>query len=144
MCIRDSASSAFFCSPFEDAVILTLDGAGEDDSCGVFIGKETSIERIRTLRYPDSPGHFYCAITSYLGYEPNSDEYKVMGLASYGKPRFEKEMRELVAVGEDGSFRMNFRYFDYPYGEKVWFNEEFVRLFGPPRGEVRRGGRTPR
>jgi len=127
------AASAFYCSPFEDAVILTLDGAGEDDSCGVFVGEGNRIRRIRKMRYPNSPGHFYCAITSWLGFEPNSDEYKVMGLASYGEPKLLDKVRQTVRVADDGEFRMDFRYYDYPLGEKVWFSEEFVRLFGPAR-----------
>jgi carbamoyltransferase len=127
------AASAFLVSPFKEAAILTLDGVGEWATAAYGIGRENSIELLKEIRFPHSLGLLYNAFTYYLGFRVNSDEYKVMGLAPYGKPiYYGLIMKELINVKEDGSFRMNMKYFAYDYGLKMT-NRHFNKLFGSPR-----------
>ncbi len=127
------AASAFLVSPFSQAALLTVDGVGEWSTATYGRGSGSSIEFFKEIRFPHSLGLLYTAFTSYLGFKVNSAEYKVMGLAPYGVPRFEKEVRELIDVADDGSFRLNMEYFAYHYGLKMT-TERFHRLFGaPPR-----------
>jgi carbamoyltransferase len=128
------AASAFFPSPFESAAVLTIDGVGEwaTTTCGVGNGNTLSLEQ--ELRFPHSLGLLYSAFTYYTGFKVNSGEYKVMGLAPYGTPRFADLIRkELIDLRDDGSFQLNLAYFDYVGGLRMT-NERFHRLFGgPPR-----------
>jgi carbamoyltransferase len=127
------AASAFLVSPFEEAALLTVDGVGEWATASHGRGKGSDIELFREIRFPHSLGLLYTAFTGYLGFKVNSAEYKVMGLAPYGEPRFEREVHELIEVADDGSFRLNMEYFAYHYGLEMT-NERFHRLFGgPPR-----------
>lgn len=128
------AASAFFPSPFEEAAILTMDGVGEWATASIGVGRGNDIELIRELHWPDSLGLLYSAFTAYTGFRVNSGEYKVMGLAPYGEPRYvDLIYRELVDLREDGSFRLNQRYFNYLSGLTMT-NGAFSELFGgPPR-----------
>ncbi len=127
------AASAFLVSPFEEAAILTLDGVGEWSTATHGIGKGTDITLMQEIRFPHSLGLLYSAFTYYLGFRVNSAEYKVMGLAPYGKPTYYDKVRELVDIRDDGSFMLNMKYFEYPYGLRMT-NGHFDRLFGgPPR-----------
>ena len=128
------AASAFFPSPFDEAAILTMDGVGEWATATIGSGRGNDIEILRELHWPDSPGLLYSAFTYYTGFKVNSGEYKVMGLAPYGEPRYvDLILRELVDLREDGSFTLNQRYFDY-LGGLTMTNAAFDRLFGgPPR-----------
>ncbi len=133
------AASAFLVSPFREAALLTVDGVGEWSTATWGRGKDTEIELFNEIRFPHSLGLLYTAFTYYLGFKVNSAEYKVMGLAPYGEPRYRKQVGELIDVAEDGSFRLNMDYFGYHYGLRMT-TERFHDLFGgPPRqpeGEV--------
>jgi carbamoyltransferase len=128
------AASAFFPSPFEEAAILTMDGVGEWATASIGVGRGSTLELLQELRWPDSLGLLYSALTYYTGFKVNSGEYKVMGLAPYGEPRYvDLILRELVDLRDDGSFRLNQRYFDY-LGGLTMTNAAFAALFGgPPR-----------
>ncbi|MDP7281958.1 MAG: carbamoyltransferase N-terminal domain-containing protein, partial [Candidatus Poribacteria bacterium] len=128
------AASAFYPSPFQDAAILTLDGVGEWATSSQAIGKGSELEIIKEMKWPDSLGLLYSAFTYYTGFKVNSGEYKVMGLAPYGKPKFVDLIYDnLVDLKEDGSFSLNQEYFGYLTGLKMT-NERFDQLFGaPPR-----------
>jgi carbamoyltransferase len=131
---QSHAAAAFFPSPFEEAVILTLDGVGEWTTASVSIGRGNTIETVREIRWPHSLGLLYSAFTYYTGFRVNSGEYKVMGLAPYGTPIYaDLILKHLVNVAEDGSFWMDQSYFDYATGLTMT-NKKFERLFGgPPR-----------
>jgi carbamoyltransferase len=131
---QSHAASAFYPSPFKEAAILTLDGVGEWATATHGIGKDKEIELFDTIKFPHSLGLLYSALTYYLGFKVNSAEYKVMGLAPYGEPKYyDKMMEELIDVKEDGSFWMNMKYFAYDYGLTMT-NAKFDKLFGgPPR-----------
>ncbi|MGH7483825.1 MAG: carbamoyltransferase family protein, partial [Longimicrobiales bacterium] len=128
------AASAFFPSPFEDAAILTLDGVGEWDTATIGRGRGNQLETLRSLQFPHSLGLFYSAFTYYTGFRVNSGEYKLMGLAPYGEPRFADLIRqELIDIKPDGSFRLDMRYFGYCDTLRMT-KARFDRLFGvPPR-----------
>ncbi len=128
------AASAFFPSPFEEAAILTMDGVGEWATASIGAGRGSDIELIRELHWPDSLGLLYSAFTYYTGFKVNSGEYKVMGLAPYGEPKFlDLILGELMELGDDGSFRLDQKYFNY-LGGLTMTSEAFHDLFGgPPR-----------
>lgn len=127
------AASAFFPSPFEEAAILTMDGVGEWATASIGVGRGTDIEILHELHWPDSLGLLYSAFTYHLGFKVNSGEYKVMGLAPYGEPRFvDRILTELIDLREDGSLRLNQRYFSYLSGLTMT-NSAFTELFGVPR-----------
>jgi carbamoyltransferase len=128
------AASAFFPSPFDEAAILTLDGVGEWDTASIGHGRGNKIELIETLAFPHSLGLLYSAITYFCGFKVNSGEYKLMGLAPYGEPKYADVIREkLLDLKPDGSLRMDMRYFNYPQGLTMT-GPEFDTLFGgPPR-----------
>ncbi len=128
------AASAFFPSPFNEAIVLTADGVGELATTTVAIGRGNSLEIKKEIYFPHSLGLFYSAFTYFCGFKVNSGEYKLMGLAPYGKPIYKKKILDnLVDVKDDGSFRLNDKYFDYPVGSKMT-NEKFHNLFnGLPR-----------
>ena len=129
------AASAFYPSPFKEAAILTMDGVGEWTTSSIGVGKDKSLELVKELHFPHSLGLFYSAFTYYLGFKVNSGEYKVMGLAPYGQPKYVDLIREnLIDLKEDGSFRMNMDYFDYLAGLTMT-NKKFAKLFGAPRRE---------
>ncbi|HUP01000.1 MAG TPA: carbamoyltransferase [Gemmatimonadota bacterium] len=128
------AASAFFPSPFEEAAILTMDGVGEWATASIGIGRGNDIELLQELQWPDSLGLLYSAFTYYIGFRVNSGEYKVMGLAPYGEPKYVRLiLDELIDLREDGSFTLNQTYFNYLTGLTMT-NGAFDRLFGgPPR-----------
>jgi carbamoyltransferase len=128
------AASAFFPSPFEEAVVLTMDGVGEWTTTSVAIGRGKKLEIVRELHFPHSIGLLYSAMTYYTGFKVNSGEYKVMGLAPYGEPKYKDLILEkLMDLREDGTFSLDQSYFDYCTGLKMT-NDKFSDLFGgPPR-----------
>jgi len=128
------AASAFYPSPFEDAAILTMDGVGEWATTSVGVGEGNRMRLLQEIRFPHSLGLLYSAFTYYCGFKVNSGEYKLMGLAPYGEPRFEKQIREhLIDLREDGSYRLDLSYFNYCQGLTMT-GPKFHALFGaPPR-----------
>ncbi len=128
------AASAFYPSPFEEAAILTMDGVGEWATASIGVGRGNEISLLSELHWPDSLGLLYSAFTYYTGFKVNSGEYKVMGLAPYGEPKYvDLIYRELMDLKEDGSFRLNQRYFNY-LGGLTMTSPAFDELFGgPPR-----------
>ncbi|PYK96439.1 MAG: hypothetical protein DME19_19720 [Verrucomicrobia bacterium] len=128
------AASAFFPSPFQEAAFLTVDGVGEWTTTSFGLGRDNQIEIYGELHFPHSLGLLYSAFTYFTGFKVNSGEYKLMGLAPYGEPRYvEVILKELVDLKEDGSFRLNMKYFDYCVGLTMT-NGRFEKLFGgPPR-----------
>ncbi len=134
------AASAMFCSPFEEAAVLTVDGVGEWTTTAV--GKATAdwrngipnrIGLSQELRFPHSLGLLYSAFTGWLGFKVNSGEYKVMGMAPYGQPRHLDKMEKIIKVFDDGSFQLNMDYFSFHHSLDQTYNGRFVGLFGPPR-----------
>ena len=126
------AASAFYASPFEEAVVLTLDGVGEWATTTVSIGKGHELDIVKEIHFPHSLGLLYSAFTYYIGFKVNSGEYKVMGLAPYGEPKYKDLILEkLIDLKEDGSFRLNQSYFNYATGLTM-VNQKFVDLFGEP------------
>ena len=127
------AASAFLVSPFREAAILTVDGVGEWATASYGVGRDREIDLFREIRFPHSLGLLYSAFTYYLGFKVNSAEYKVMGLAPYGVPRYVEQVKRLIDIRDDGSFEMDMRYFSYHHGLRM-VNGRFARLFGgPPR-----------
>jgi carbamoyltransferase len=131
---QSHAASAFFPSPFEEAAILTMDGVGEWTTTSVGIGRGNHLELVKEIYFPHSLGLLYSAFTYYTGFKVNSGEYKVMGLAPYGEPKYAQAILEhLIDLKDDGSFRLNQSYFDYCTGLRMT-NRRFDELFGgPPR-----------
>lgn len=128
------AASAFYPSPFQEALILTMDGVGEWATTSVAIGRSSDIQIVREIHFPHSLGLLYSAFTYYTGFKVNSGEYKVMGLAPYGEPKYVETIRDnLIDIKADGSFRLNLDFFDYCTGLTMT-NGRFDALFGgPPR-----------
>ena len=128
------AASAFYPSPFDRAAVLTLDGVGEWTTTSLAIGKGKDLKVIKEIHFPHSLGLLYSAFTYYTGFKVNSGEYKVMGLAPYGEPKYEKLIRDkLINVASDGSFQLDMSYFNYAAGLTMT-NKKFDALFGgPPR-----------
>jgi len=126
------AASAFYASPFEEAVVLTLDGVGEWATTTVAIGKGHELNIVKEIHFPHSLGLLYSAFTYYTGFRVNSGEYKVMGLAPYGEPKYKDLILDkLIDLKEDGSFRLDQSYFNYAIGLTM-VNQKFVDLFGEP------------
>ncbi|MCK6625647.1 MAG: hypothetical protein L6R45_10780 [Anaerolineae bacterium] len=135
------AASAMFCSPYADAAVLTLDGVGEwttatlGHATAQWNGHGTSrIDLTRELRFPHSLGLLYSAFTAYLGFRVNNGEYKVMGMAPYGEPKYMDEVYKLVKVDDEGGLVLNMDYFSFHHSTHSTFNQKFVDLFGPVRG----------
>jgi carbamoyltransferase len=128
------AASAFYCSPFEEAAILTIDGVGEWETTTMGSGSGRAINLDRAIHFPHSIGLLYSALTSYLGFQVNDGEWKVMGLAPYGEPTYVDPFRKLVRMQQDGSFELNMEYFAYQYSSQ-WAadNARWEQLFGFPR-----------
>jgi carbamoyltransferase len=127
------AASAFYPSPFPSAAILSIDGTGEWTTTLMGSGSGNDIETRRTIGYPHSLGKVYEAATQYLGFEPNSGEGKVMGLAAYGKPRHAAAFERMVALNGHGEFRLDTRFFRFQFGEERKWSPEFSSALGPPR-----------
>ena len=139
------AASALFASPFEEAAVLTVDGVGEWTTATIGQGTaawqqpdgsirgENKIDLTQEVRFPHSLGLLYSAFTAWLAFQVNEGEYKVMGMAPYGTPRYTDDVYKLIKVGDDGSFRLNMDYFSFHYSTKSTYNQKFVDLFGAPR-----------
>src|SRR3990172_8250940 len=129
------AASPFFPSPFKEAAVICFDGVGEWATTSWGVGKDNKVELKQGISFPHSIGLLYSAFTYYTGFKVNSGEYKVMGLAPYGEPKYKDLiLKELIDVKEDGSFKLNMDYFPYPYGLRM-INKRFENLFGyPSRG----------
>lgn len=134
------AASAFFCSPYREAALLTLDGVGEWTTATLGRGRAdwgdggvNEIELLREERFPHSLGLLYSTFTAWLGFRVNNGEYKVMGMASYGTPRYLDRLRKVVDLREDGSFRLDLDYFAFQRSPDRMYSDAFLRLFGPPR-----------
>ena len=126
------AASAFFPSPYERAPVLTLDGVGEWATTSMSIGNKNDLKIIKEIHFPHSLGLLYSAFTYYAGFKVNSGEYKLMGLAPYGKPKYESLIRDkLIYLAEDGSFQLDLNFFDYATGLTMT-NKKFNDLFGGP------------
>ena len=123
------AASAFFPSPFDEAVVLTADGVGEWATTTVAIGKDNNLDIKKEIHFPHSLGLLYSAFTYFTGFKVNSGEYKLMGLAPYGSPIYEDKIKQLVDIKEDGTFRLDQKYFNYATGLTMT-NEKFNELFG--------------
>ena len=123
------AASAFFPSPFSEAVVLTADGVGEWATTTVAVGKNNNLEIKKEIHFPHSLGLLYSAFTYYAGFKVNSGEYKLMGLAPYGNPIYEDKIKQLIDLKDDGTFRLDQRYFNYATGLTMT-NEKFNSLFG--------------
>lgn len=127
------AASAFFCSPFMQAAVLTVDGVGEWATATMGEGKDREIRLYREIRFPHSLGLLYSAFTAFLGFDVNEGEYKVMGMAPYGTPRYVDRVWKLIELAPDGSFRLNMEYFAFHRSTTTMYSQKFVQLFGPPR-----------
>ena len=129
------AASAFYPSPFEEAAVLCMDGVGEWATTSVWVGKGNELVPQWEIHFPHSLGLLYSAFTQYAGFKVNSGEYKLMGLAPYGTPRYVTRIYEdLIDVKPDGTFRLNLDYFDFPAGLRM-INQRFCKLFGGPARE---------
>jgi len=127
------AASAFYPSPYEDAAILTLDGVGEWTCTSIAHGQKNKIKVLQEVNYPDSLGMIYSAFTEFSGFKVNEDEYKLMGLAPYGKPVFKDLiLNKLIKIYDDGSYKLNLKYFAFHYGHTT-INKNFESLFGLKR-----------
>ena len=127
------AASTFLCSPFEEAAILTVDGVGEWATATMGRGRGTDITLLRQVSFPHSIGLLYSAFTAFLGFEVNEGEYKVMGMAPYGTPRYVDKVRQLIRLEADGSFWLNMEYFCFHHSSTRSYNRKFLDLFGEPR-----------
>ena len=127
------AASAFYCSPFESAAVMTIDGVGEWATAALFNAGPSGIERLSEVRFPHSIGLVYSAFTAYLGFQVNEGEAKVMGLAAYGQPRFKDEVERVIRSRGDGSFECDLSYLSYHYSATDFFSARFEELFGPAR-----------
>jgi carbamoyltransferase len=134
---RSHAAAAFLTAPTREAAILTADGVGEWATLSVGRGKrtpeKTSVDLLREIRFPHSLGMLYSTFTAFLGFQVNEGEYKVMGLASYGTPRYADDVRKVIQRTDDGAFQLVMRFFEYQTTAKRSYSKDFVELFGAPR-----------
>jgi len=138
---RSHAASAFFPSPFKDAAILILDGVGEFDTSSLWIGEGNKLKKIVSIEFPHSIGLLYSAVTYFLGFKVNSGEYKVMGLAPYGEPKYVNVIKNnLIDINDNGTFTLNMDYFDFATGNRMT-SDKFHKLFGkePRKSETELG-----
>jgi carbamoyltransferase len=127
------AASAYLCSPFDEAAILTVDGVGEWVTATYGVGRGNQISLLKQVEFPHSLGLLYSAFTAFLGFEVNEGEYKVMGTAPYGQPRYLDKVWKLVQPNSDGSFSLDLDYFSFHHSTKRTYNRKFIELFGDPR-----------
>jgi carbamoyltransferase len=127
------AASAFYCSPFDRAAILVVDGMGEWPVTSLYQGMDNQLSSLATVNFPHSLGFFYAAFTEYFGFSPFDGEYKVMGMAAYGEPRFEKHLREIVRTPNGVNYQLDLRYFNFhrDYGRTTWYSPMMEEAFGP-------------
>ncbi len=129
------AASAYFCSPFEESAILTVDGVGEWVTSTYGVGKGNEIKIQKEIHFPHSLGLLYSAFTAFLGFEVNEGEYKVMGMAPYGEPKYVDKVWKTINQNSDGSFSLNMDYFSFHHSTERTYNQKFADLFGTPRPE---------
>lgn len=127
------AASSFYCSPFKKAAIITFDGVGEWATTTFSEGINNAIKMKKEIKFPHSIGLIYSVFTAFLGFEINEGEYKVMGMAPYGIPKYTDKVREVIKSNKDGSFYVNTKYISYHYSTKNSYSKEFLVLFGKPR-----------
>lgn len=127
------AASAYLVSPFDRATIVTIDGVGEKATTSISIGEGNTIRMLKEIHFPHSIGLLYSAFTAWLGFEVNEGEYKVMGMAPYGKPLYVDKVRKLVRMHDDGSYELDLKYFLFHTSSDTSFSRQFVTLFGKPR-----------
>jgi len=130
------AANAFFLSPFKESAIITIDGRGEEDTAGFFIGRRNKIEELKLIKLPHSLGLFYGAFTEFLGFTPHSDEWKVMAMAAKDFPenRYYQKMKNLVKLQSDGTFELDLSFFHYYLNDRqAWYSPKLTKTFGPPR-----------
>jgi carbamoyltransferase len=136
------AASSFYTSPFQDAAILTVDGAGEWTTSTIGVGRGNKLEILKEIRFPHSLGLLYSAFTAYCGFEVNEGEYKLMGMHPYGKPKYVDKIYEILDVGEDGSLWHDMRYFAYHYSTDSTLNDRFGQHFGRPARDPKLSDKT--
>jgi carbamoyltransferase len=127
------AASAYLCSPWDESAIMTVDGVGEWVTATYGVGKGNDIKLNKQIEFPHSIGLLYSAFTAFLGFEVNEGEYKVMGMAPYGEPRYVDKVWKVVQQNRDGSFALNMDYFSFHHSTDKTYNNNFVKLFGEPR-----------
>lgn len=127
------AASAYYSSPFDEAAVLTADAVGEWTTASIGVGKGNELNLIEELHFPHSVGLLYSAFTAFLGFQVSEGEYKVMGMSAYGKPKYVNEIYKVVRVENDGSIRLNMKYFAFQKSSDRMFSSQFVDLFGRPR-----------
>lgn len=126
------AAAAYFTSPFKSAAILTCDGVGEWTTTSYGVGEKNKLNLNCEIKFPHSLGLFYSTFTQFLGFQVNEGEFKVMGLAPYGKPKYVKKVEKLINQSPDGSFKLNLEYFAFHLNDKVSYSQKFIDLFGVP------------
>jgi len=126
------AAATFYPSPFKKAAILTVDGVGEWQTTGLWMGDGNNIQPLKLINFPNSLGLLYSTFTAFLGFKINEDEYKLMGLAAYGKPKYSVSINQLIETKDDGSFKLNLKYFGFRKSLSM-FNSNFEKLFGKVR-----------
>ena len=125
------AASAYYCSPFDESTVLTVDGVGEFSTTTIGYGRNQKLELLRSIDFPNSLGLFYSAFTNYLGFKVNTGEYKLMGLAPYGKPIYEKKILDhIVFLNTDGSYSLNMDYFKFQYKNEMTNSEKIKNDLG--------------
>lgn len=126
------AASTYYSSPFSESAILTIDGVGEYQTTGLWVGENNKIRLLKQIDFPNSLGLLYSTFTAFLGFKVNDDEYKVMGLSGYGKPLYADKIRAIINVDESGGFKINMSFFSFREGFQMW-NSKFEEVFGEPR-----------
>lgn len=127
------AAAAYFCSPFDSATIVTLDGVGEYETASICVGKDNRITRISAVNLPHSIGLFYSAFTAFLGFRVNEGEYKVMGMAAFGRPIHYDKIMQCLELKEDGTFEIDTSLFLFGGSSEVPYSQAMIEMFGPPR-----------
>lgn len=127
------ASSVFFSSGLQKSAILSVDGSGESITCWMGRGEANRLTNLKTVKWPHSLGHLYSTLTQYLGFKVFEDEYKVMGLSSYGAPEYLDEFRKIIKIRNDKTYEIDLSYTDYQLFKKRWYSEKWIRKFGSPR-----------
>ncbi|QKS49092.1 hypothetical protein HUE56_00860 (plasmid) [Azospirillum oryzae] len=136
VCVRhheSHAASAFYCSPFDEATVITLDGVGEYETATIGVGRGSELRTLSTIRMPHSLGLFYSAFTAYLGFEVNEGEYKVMGMAGFGQPDRHDELLRLFSLQDDGTFRLDQRFFEFTAPNDLPYTPALPAWLGPAR-----------
>jgi carbamoyltransferase len=126
------AAASYFPSGFDKAAILTIDGVGEYETTQLALGRQNNILVQKSIKFPNSLGLLYSTFTSFLGFRVNEDEYKLMGLSAYGKPLYYDQIKQLIDLKADGSFRLDMKYFAYESSSKMW-SRKFEKVFGQPK-----------